>query len=91
MYYEINIAQIQGVTPKEWYRHLFATAPRSIQTKEKLEQVYGLLLIAFPFPQYEISITQHHQESVCISTSNFEQINPNSEDYGIHGVQGVEE
>lgn len=54
MYYEINIA-LNGT-------HFFATAKRSISTKQKLEQVAKVLIAAFPESEgYSISATRQEE------------------------------
>ena len=69
MYYEINIAELVKRGEQESYSHLFATAERSITTKLELIKVYSKLKIAFPEPEYNITISE------CSKVSN--RVDPN--------------
>lgn len=51
-YYEINIAKKIG----ENYFHYFATAPRSINTEQKLNEILPVIEEKFPFPEYHVTV-----------------------------------
>lgn len=59
MYYEINIAKRTSKIGEPLYAHYFATAERSITTKERLIEVYAKLKETFPAPEYKIMVTQY--------------------------------
>lgn len=63
MYYEINVA-FKG-------SHYFATDKRSIQTKEKMMQVYSHFRKLFDGPEWDISITYHPQVGYGVDTETF--------------------
>ena len=56
MSYEINVAKKNA---NGEYHHWFATAERSIDTRDKLIKVLKEFRIAFPEPEYNISITRY--------------------------------
>lgn len=61
MYYEINVAKNTG--KKAWngdheFRHLFATAERSITTERELKQALMIFTEKFPYPEYNVSATR---------------------------------
>ena len=45
------------------YKHLFATAPRSITSRDELKEVYKELKQAFPEPMYKINASYHPETS----------------------------
>ena len=58
MYYEINIAKLnKRIGANGRYEHYFATAERSITSKEQLKSVYAELRKAFPEPEFKINVT----------------------------------
>ena len=59
MSYEINIAKrYRDYTGKERYGHYFATSDRSLETKEKMQEVLTDLREAFPEPEFQISVSK---------------------------------
>lgn len=59
MYYEINVAK--ATAPCAKYRHFFATSDRSIRTERELREVYDALCVAFPSPDYILTVTRYEQ------------------------------
>lgn len=61
MYYEINVSKADP--ERDWkgnpsYRHLFATAPRSLTDENELKRCLKILVEKFPAPEYCISVHQ---------------------------------
>lgn len=61
MYYEINIAKRTSKIGEPLYVHFFATAERSIATKERLIEVYNILKETFPSPEYKIFVHRYEK------------------------------
>ena len=59
MYYEINIAK---KNKDGYYHHYFATAKRSITTKERLKVILSDLINKYPEPDYMISVIYNPEE-----------------------------
>ena len=67
MYYEINIAKLVKVDSRSSsYKHFFATAKRSITTEFELNEVLKHLVVAFPKPEFCISIAQYEERGLII-------------------------
>lgn len=69
MHYEINVSKLDDGNYNhghKTYRHFFATAPRSIQTEDKLKTVLIEFKKAFPEPEYKISATQERSVGTSI-------------------------
>lgn len=57
MWYEINVAKwTRQADGKERYVHLFATDERSLKTEAKAKDLYHLLCLKFPEPEYHVSV-----------------------------------
>jgi hypothetical protein len=56
MYYEINVAKLGK---DGHYFHYFATAERSVTDIEKLKNLMKGFLLAFPKPEFEISVIEY--------------------------------
>lgn len=54
MYYEINVSKH---LKHGRYVHLFATAERSLRDLKEAREVYGLLIAAFPSPEFHMSVS----------------------------------
>lgn len=63
MYYEINIAKLNN---KNEYVHYFATAKRSITSKDKLIEVLKEFKTLFTSPTYNISATYYPESGEII-------------------------
>jgi len=57
MYYDINVAKMSNRPYENRYEHFFATAERSVTTESKMKEVLKTLLLAFPEPMYNITVT----------------------------------
>ena len=68
MFYEVNVAEIvhYGHSRGVRYRHLFATAERSLTTREEADRVYAMLKERFPPDQYKVSMTFRQVKSQVI-------------------------
>lgn len=55
MSYEINVSK-KRENSKE-YSHYFATAPRSLKSKEETKDMLLVFLEKFPEPEYKISVS----------------------------------
>jgi len=68
MYYEINVAKQEfiGTSSRFTYKHFFATAKRSITTESELKNVLKCLVVAFPKPEYDITVTRYETSGLFI-------------------------
>ena len=67
MYYEINVAKKFKGSMGINYKHFFATAPRSITSRDELKSVYAELKQAFPKPMYDITISYNPETSTGVN------------------------
>lgn len=75
MYYEINISRLQKrASGTEQYIHFFATNERSINTMNKLNEVYSELKKAFPSPKYKLTVTRWVKNGHDISENEIHTI-----------------
>jgi hypothetical protein len=63
MYYEINISKLNN---KNEYIHYFATATRSITSKDKLTEMVKEFTVLFPSPKYNISALYYPESGEII-------------------------
>ena len=63
MWYEINVARIG---PNGEYIHYFGTAKRSILEKRVALEMFETFKLAFPAPQYEVTLWEEHRGGVRI-------------------------
>ena len=57
-YYEINVSRDTGSAQSPRFVHFFATAERSITNETELHKVYDALKLAFPLPEFLITVTR---------------------------------
>lgn len=70
MYYEINVAHKGNNLAVNTYSHVFATAPRSITTREQAQKLLVLLQDKFPAVEgYQIRVTRFVQEGSDVTYS----------------------
>jgi len=65
MYYEINVSKLTTTDTSRrepFYRHLFATAPRSATSEDEAKNLYLILRAKFPESEgYNISVSLNRQ------------------------------
>lgn len=62
MHYELNVArksQDDGVGDFYYYDHFFATAERSLATKDELIEAAAIFFRAFPPPEFQVSACRY--------------------------------
>jgi hypothetical protein len=74
MSYEINVSKLEQSyhSRGKSYRHFFATAERSIDSKERLKEIYNELKNAFPEPEYNITISYIPNIQYGVNVETFE-------------------
>ncbi len=73
MYYEINVAKQDfiGTSERFTYKHFFATAKRSITTENELKEVLKHLVVAFPKPEFDITVTMYEERGDFVNIEDY--------------------
>jgi len=76
MYYEINVAKkddkkTYGNYNEISYKHYFATAKRSLTSRDETIKILKEFMVKFPEPEYKISINYHPENSFMYSPEEF--------------------
>ena len=70
MYYEINVAK---KSKYGGYSHFFATAKRSIKDTDELTSVLETILVAYPEPEYSISVSKYEEVGYDVTLKSITQ------------------
>jgi len=70
MYYEINVAK---KSKSGGYSHFFATAKRSIKDTDVLASVLETILVAYPEPEYSVSVSKYEERGYRVDCRPFTQ------------------